>query len=204
VVGGGFVVGCRTLPVNAGRFTDVATRWLWTLAFRRHPIDHAGRHVLGMRSSAAPRGISGSWWRLVSNSAMILVKWVATQAWRWGRLAVSRSWGSMAHSRVGDYTVITTAGDLDVETAAALRDAIGVVVEAGQRQEVVDLDAVDFLDSAGLGVLIGGMTLVRAHGGSFGVVCRWDRTLNLLRITGVDQALEVHPNLAAMMASRPG
>ena len=80
---------------------------------------------------------------------------------------------SMAHSRVGDYTVITTAGDLDVETAAALRDAIGVVVEAGQRQEVVDLDAVDFFDSAGLGVLIGGMMLVRAHGGSFGVVCRW-------------------------------
>jgi hypothetical protein len=35
--------------------------------------------------------------------------------------------------------------------------------------------------------------LVRAHGGSFGVVCRWDRTLNLLRITGVDQAIEVHP-----------
>jgi anti-sigma B factor antagonist len=64
----------------------------------------------------------------------------------------------MAHSRVGEYTVITTAGDLDVETAAALRDAIGVVVEAGQRQVVVDLDAVDFLDSAGLGVLIGGMT----------------------------------------------
>jgi anti-sigma B factor antagonist len=90
-----------------------------------------------------------------------------------------------------------------VETAAALRDAIGVVVEAGQRQVVMDLDAVDFLDSAGLGVLIGAMTLVRAHGGSFGVVCRWDRTLNLLRITGVDQALEVHPNLAAMMASRP-
>jgi hypothetical protein len=88
----------------------------------------------GMRSSAAPRGISGSWWRLVSKSAMILVMWVATQVWRWWRLAVSRSWGLMAHSRVGDYTVITTAGDLDVETAAALRDAIGVVVEAGQRQ----------------------------------------------------------------------
>ena len=31
---------------------------------------------------------------------------------------------------------------------------------------VVDLDPVDLLDSAGLGVLIGGMTLVRAHGGS--------------------------------------
>jgi len=42
-------------------------------------FDHAGCHILGMWSSGAPTGINGSWRRLVSNSVMSLVMWVATQ-----------------------------------------------------------------------------------------------------------------------------
>jgi anti-sigma B factor antagonist len=68
---------------------------------------------------------------------------------------------------------------------------------------ILDLGAVDFLDSAGLGVLIGGMKRARLRGGSFDVVCGQDRTLRLLRISGVDKALEVYPDLASVFGAGP-
>lgn len=57
---------------------------------------------------------------------------------------------------------------------------------------IVNLDAVNFLDSTGLGVLVGGLKLIRAQEGSLGVVCSRAWTLRILRIGGVDQALEVY------------
>jgi len=43
---------------------------------------------------------------------------------------------------------------------------------------------VEFLDSAGLGVLVGGLKRVRAHDGSLDLVCTQERILKIFRITG--------------------
>jgi anti-sigma B factor antagonist len=81
--------------------------------------------------------------------------------------------------------VVTVGGEIDVYTAPRLRDRITELVGAGTYDIVIDLEAVEFLDSTGLGVLVGGLKKVRAHGGSLELVCTQERLLKIFRITGL-------------------
>src|SRR5438309_6144396 len=62
-------------------------------------------------------------------------------------------------------TVVVPRGPLDVSSAHALRQRMKELVESGVLQVVVDLDAVTFLDSSGLGAIIGGLKRFRQGGG---------------------------------------
>ena len=73
--------------------------------------------------------------------------------------------------------VVTVAGEVDVYTAAQLRAVLDEELGAGNARLVVDLDEVSFLDSTGLGVLVGRLKLVRNHSG-------W------LRMFGIHDSLE--------------
>ena len=63
-------------------------------------------------------------------------------------------------------TIIEVGGEIDVYTAPKLRDKITELVGNGDYNLVIDMEKVDFLDSTGLGVLVGGLKKVRAHDGS--------------------------------------
>lgn len=92
-------------------------------------------------------------------------------------------------------TVVRVAGEVDVFTAPQLREALAVATEGNQRQVVVDLEAVDFLDSTGLGVLVFGLKRVRERGGDLSVVCRHEQILKVLTITGLSKILKVHSTI---------
>jgi anti-anti-sigma factor len=64
--------------------------------------------------------------------------------------------------------VIDVQGEIDICTAPRLRELLINLVSKGSYQLVVNLDKVGFLDSTGLGVLVGGLRRVRAHDGSLG------------------------------------
>ena len=61
----------------------------------------------------------------------------------------------------GGRTVVEVGGEIDVYTAPKLRETIVSLVDAGAVHLVVDLERVEFLDSTGLGVLVGGLKRVR-------------------------------------------
>ena len=102
---------------------------------------------------------------------------------------------SVTTSRQDDVSVVTVAGEVDVYTAAQLRTALDEEIASGRSQLVVDLDAVSFLDSTGLGVLVGRLKLVRNHSGWLRIVCSNDRILRVFRITGLDKVFGIHPTL---------
>ena len=56
------------------------------------------------------------------------------------------------------YTVLAVKGEVDVYTAPRLREKLVELVSQGKHQIIVDLEGVDFLDSTGLGVLVGGLS----------------------------------------------
>jgi len=88
--------------------------------------------------------------------------------------------------------IVAVGGEIDVYTAPKLRDQITELVGHGSYHIVVDLEAVEFLDSTGLGVLVGGLKKVRAHDGSLELICSQERLLKIFRITGLAKVFVIH------------
>jgi anti-sigma B factor antagonist len=59
---------------------------------------------------------------------------------------------------------------------------------------------VEFLDSTGLGVLVGGLKKVRANNGSLELVCTTDRLLKIFKITGLAKVFVIHSSPEAALA----
>jgi len=95
----------------------------------------------------------------------------------------------------GDCAVLQVAGEIDVYTAPLLREHVIRLVDDGARHLIADLRGVTFLDSTGLGVLVGSLKRLRSHGGSLSVVINTDRILRLFRITGLASVFALHPSL---------
>jgi anti-sigma B factor antagonist len=108
---------------------------------------------------------------------------------------------SVAIRSEGDRTVVAVSGEIDVYTAPKLREHLIDLVAGGQYQLIVDLEAVDFLDSTGLGVLVGGLKRVRSHDGSLHLVCSQDRILKIFRITGLTKVFPIHASIDEALAA---
>jgi len=93
------------------------------------------------------------------------------------------------------------AGEIDVYTAPQLREQLVELVDSGRYDLVIDMERVEFLDSTGLGVLVGGLKRVRAHDGSLRLVCTQERILKIFRITGLTKVFPIHDSVADAVAS---
>jgi anti-sigma B factor antagonist len=79
----------------------------------------------------------------------------------------------------GTWAILEVAGEVDLFTAPSLRERIVQLIEEGNRQILVDLTQVGFMDSSGLGVL----------------VCREGPTLKVLAITGLDRVFPIYASV---------
>jgi anti-sigma B factor antagonist len=104
---------------------------------------------------------------------------------------------SLATHTVAEHTVLEVGGEVDVYTAPRLRERLVELVDGGARHVVVDLVRVDFLDSTGLGVLVGALKRLRAAGGTFSLVCSKEPLLKIFRITALDQVFPIFPSVDA-------
>jgi anti-sigma B factor antagonist len=92
-------------------------------------------------------------------------------------------------------TIVAVGGEIDVYTAPRLRDCISDLVADGHYDMLIDMEKVEFLDSTGLGVLVGGLKKVRAREGSFELICNEDRLLKIFKITGLAKVFTIHANV---------
>ncbi len=98
-------------------------------------------------------------------------------------------------------TIVSVGGEIDVYTAPKLRDMITELVGAGTYHLVIDMAGVEFLDSTGLGVLVGGLKKVRAQQGSMELVCSQDRLLKIFRITGLAKVFTIHDSESSALGA---
>jgi anti-sigma B factor antagonist len=103
----------------------------------------------------------------------------------------------------GTRTVITVNGEIDVYTAPSLRERLNELVASGHYDLVVDMGGVEFLDSTGLGVLVGGLKRVRSHEGTLRLVCSQEKILKVFRITGLTKVFPIHASLEEALAAEP-
>ena len=90
-------------------------------------------------------------------------------------------------------TVCSVGGELDASAAQAIRDSLRAIV--GERRVLIDLCGASFIDSAGLGALIGGVRRVRESGGEVAVGCSRPTIAKLLMTTGFDRIVTVSESL---------
>lgn len=95
----------------------------------------------------------------------------------------------------GDLTIVEVAGEVDVYTAAVLREKLADVIDDDHADVVVDLTGVGFLDSTGLGVLVGALKKVRGLGGRLQLVIDQERVMKVFRITALTQVFTIHATL---------
>ena len=107
-------------------------------------------------------------------------------------------------AKAGDFMVISLEGEVDVYSASMLREEIINQVDAGEYNIVINLGKVAFLDSTGLGVLVGGLKRVKTHDGQLGIICNQEKILRIFRITGMDKIFPIYSGVEELGRTRVG
>jgi anti-sigma B factor antagonist len=99
-------------------------------------------------------------------------------------------------ARLESTHVVTLTGELDLHSAAALRDAVSPIVSEGRGDLIVDLTGIAFIDSTALGILVGAAKQLRRRKAELIVATDDPRLRRLLEITGLLGTLAYEPTLA--------
>jgi anti-sigma B factor antagonist len=100
----------------------------------------------------------------------------------------------------GDVALVVVRGELDMATAPQLRETLAAVLREC-RHVVVDLERVDFVDSFGIGILLGGLKRARGQGGGLVLVCTSRTVLRPFEITGLDRVFSIHDRREGALAA---
>lgn len=98
-------------------------------------------------------------------------------------------------ARRGEASVLNLRGEIDVYTAPRLRQALIDLVDSGAKKIVVDMENVDFLDSTGLGVLVGSLKRVKGEDGTMAIVATQDKILKIFDITGLNKVFPMYESV---------
>ena len=88
-------------------------------------------------------------------------------------------------------STLVLKGEVDVYTAPKLKDVLLSLAEKQQHKVIIDLSSVHYMDSTGLGVLIGGLKASKANNGQLVLKNVTERLDRLFTITGFSQVIEI-------------
>jgi anti-sigma B factor antagonist len=94
-----------------------------------------------------------------------------------------------------DCAVLRIAGEVDVYSAPQLRERVIQLLADGIPHIIADLRGVDFLDSTGLGALVGSLKRLREQDGSLKLVTGAGRIPQLFRLTGLVRVFALHQSV---------
>ncbi|WP_079044508.1 MULTISPECIES: STAS domain-containing protein [unclassified Streptomyces] len=103
----------------------------------------------------------------------------------------------------GSWTVFQVRGEMDLITSPRIRRRVHDAVAGGRRDLVMDLSAVRFCDSSGVGVLIAARRLLRSCGGRLRLILPEDREGHVGRVLaalGVRRLFEVYEDVPAAVS----
>jgi anti-sigma B factor antagonist len=89
-------------------------------------------------------------------------------------------------------SVVDLNGEIDVYTSPKVKDAISELIDKGHYALVINLENVRYIDSTGLGVLIGGLKRVREHSGTVNLVCTNPQIKKIFDITGLSKIFGIY------------
>jgi anti-sigma B factor antagonist len=97
--------------------------------------------------------------------------------------------------RSGNVCVIALVGDVDVTTSPRLKDELASAMDAGCVHLIIDAEKVDFMDSSGLGVLIGALRRLNEKDGVIRIVGTQGNVLQLFKVAGLGRVFPLFSDL---------
>jgi anti-sigma B factor antagonist len=103
--------------------------------------------------------------------------------------------------KAGRWTVVDVEGEVDVFTAPKLRERIIALLDDGSDRLIVNLEKVLFMDSTGLGVLVGALKRVKEKNGELALAGAQGTVLRVLSVTGLNAVFPMHDTVEQAAAS---
>ena len=97
--------------------------------------------------------------------------------------------------------VLVISGPMDVATVPQLRDLMVRLIDEGHHRLVLDLAGVDFIDSIGLGVIVGVVHRLRPHGGAIAVAAPSEQVRQVLQITQLARVVALYDATAEAVSA---
>ena len=109
----------------------------------------------------------------------------------------------------GGWTIVSVVGELDLAGAPRIRHAVAEVLGPSRPSPepprvVLDLGSVHFIDSSGLGIVLGVLRRVRLAGGDLRVVAAEAQVTDLFALLALDTILDIHPTVRSAVDPEVG
>lgn len=102
----------------------------------------------------------------------------------------------IASRSVGAETgVLSLSGEVDVSNVQRVREAAVELLEGGAKNLVVDLAKTEYMDSSGLGVVVGLLKKVKELGGTLAIAAAQPRVKRVFEVTGLNQVFPVRDDV---------
>jgi anti-sigma B factor antagonist len=104
--------------------------------------------------------------------------------------------------QVGGVTVVDISGRIELgEESAALRDLVSELLNNGHKQILLNLGDVHYIDSSGLGALVGSFTSARKRGGELKLLNLTDKVTDLMQMTKLYTVFDIMDDEAVAVTS---
>ncbi len=100
----------------------------------------------------------------------------------------------VVHEASANTAVLECSGRLNMVSAPAFRERVAEVVGSGRANLAVELSGVEFMDSSGLGALVGSLKTARQAGGDLRIAAPSDQVQMVLKLSNIDKILRTYPN----------
>ena len=101
-------------------------------------------------------------------------------------------------------TVVVPRGRLTLDYGSRLHDQVKRVVEGGARRVLIDLSAVDYVDSHGLGQMVACQTTLRRHEGQLRFAGLNEKVHRLMEMTSIPRILQFDSDLPTGLSKLAG
>lgn len=89
-------------------------------------------------------------------------------------------------------SVLELSGDLDAFTCGKLRDAIVELLDDGSRKIIISMSKIKYIDSSGLGTLVGGLRRINEQGGALALFGASAQVRKVFLITGLSKVFPLY------------
>ena len=103
-----------------------------------------------------------------------------------------RNGGRIAYETHGETMVVHIGGEIDHHSAVSVRTAIDEEITSARPERVLlELSSVDFMDSSGLGLIMGRFALMARYGGSLAILDPSPAVLKIVKLAGMDKRISI-------------